>query len=86
MCIISQFVSFVSMKQRLAVVESELKELKRRDGESGELDVKKPPARHKRATKQQISVSELDKRIITLESRYDKPAGDAFDNNLDIND
>ena len=73
-CIVFQFISFVSIKRQLADVKSELEEIRAGSDEeqSGNLDVKRPLARYKRATNQQSSLSGLDKRIITLEIGYGK--------------
>ena len=58
-------------ERRLAVLENDLsaisKALKR-----SKSDLKRSLRRNRRTTNQQINLSDLDKRIITLESRYDK--------------
>ena len=70
-CIVVLFFSFVSMKRRLDDVENELKKVKGSDDHTVPLDEKGPLTRHKRTINPQITLSDLDKRIITLESRYD---------------
>ena len=64
-------------EDRLTVQENKVsaisKELKRSQPEyKGRFEMKRPPTRQKRTINPQISLSDLNKRIITLESRYDQ--------------
>ena len=74
LCLLSSlvylFVAFVSMKKQLDDVKRELSAISSKESEThlGE----KTLSRHKRTTNTQVNLSDLDKRIIALESRYDE--------------
>ena len=70
-CLTFFFALFVLQNKRIDVLENELMELKKSQALSGDVDAKKPISRQERAT-DSITLPDLNKKFISLDSRYDR--------------